>query len=437
MQVQIGSRALMRTRAVAPAHLRVGRPNVNKPVVLGSFKLRIAAIDEQQTSFELPKDDASAAQPASTLLAEIDPAQAQELELEELDREQEKLLNWMYLPEDAQEEDLDEMIDYDEMGDEEYADLYQEVEQLYDAADVELKVGDKVVGTVYEVDEDGAYVEIGEKASGFVPLTECSFAKLKTPLEVLRVGMKREFMVVEEEDDYGQTILSLAAQEATVFWQRIRQLQEEDITVYVKVESANKGGLLVKYGPYDGFVPVSQFGSQITPENMETLVGYDLPVKFLEVDEERERLVFSNRRASASTAAELQGYKVGDVVQGVVQSVKPYGAFVDLGGVTGLLHVSQISHERITSVDKILREGDKLKVMILSQDKDRNRVTLSTKKLEPTPGDMLKDPQLVFEKAEEMAEAFRKRVEAAEMSARTQEPYGEGQAFSQPEPLTF
>uniref|UniRef100_A0A7R9VTI0 S1 motif domain-containing protein n=1 Tax=Chlamydomonas euryale TaxID=1486919 RepID=A0A7R9VTI0_9CHLO len=117
--------------------------------------------------------------------------------------------------------------------------------------------------------------------------------------------------------------------------------------------------------------------------------------------------------------------QIGDVVEGTVQSLRPYGAFLDLGnGTVGLLHVSQISHDRIISVDKILREGDRLKVMVLSMDQQRGRVTLSTKKLEPTPGDMLRDPQLVYEKAEEMAEAFRKRVDAAEVNARAQTEMG-------------
>lgn len=113
--------------------------------------------------------------------------------------------------------------------------------------------------------------------------------------------------------------------------------------------------------------------------------------------------------------------QMGDVLTGVVQYLRPYGAFLDLGnGAVGLLHVSQISHERVVSVDKILREGDKLKVMVLSMDPQRGRVTLSTKKLEPTPGDMLRDPQLVFERAEEMAATFRRRVEAAEQNAYAQ-----------------
>jgi len=140
--------------------------------------------------------------------------------------------------------------------------------------------------------------------------------------------------------------------------------------------------------------------------------------------------VFSNKRVAGTSSTDLAGYKIGDVVEGTVQSMRPYGAFLDLGnGTVGLLHVSQISHDRIVSVDKILREGDRLKVMVLSMDQQRGRVTLSTKKLEPTPGDMLRSPQLVYEKAEEMAEAFRKRVDAAEMNARAQNEMGAASPF--------
>ncbi|KAG1679620.1 hypothetical protein FOA52_006137 [Chlamydomonas sp. UWO 241] len=391
---------------------------------LGEMELEEASY-EVSTSASSPDGGAEAASVPTSVPDGVSAAEVAALELEELDAAQEQLLSWMMKGEEEQEEDLDEMVDYDEFGDDEYADMYAEVEEMVEEADVQLKVGDTVMAKIYEVDEEGAYCEVGSKYSGFVPLSECSFVKLKTPLEVLRVGMTREFLVVEDEDDYGQIILSLAANEATVFWLRMRQLQEENLTVHVTVDSANRGGLLVKYGPYDGFVPVSQFGPQINPETMETMVGAELPVKFLEIDEDKERLVFSNKRVAGASTADLAGYKIGDVVEGTVQSMRPYGAFLDLGnGTVGLLHVSQISHERIISVDKILREGDRLKVMVLSMDQQRGRVTLSTKKLEPTPGDMLRDPQLVFEKAEEMAGAFRKRVDAAEMNARAQNEMG-------------
>ncbi|PNH05145.1 30S ribosomal protein S1 A [Tetrabaena socialis] len=352
---------------------------------------RVAAIEDlsSQPQPEQPTE-AYAEQPVEqtdSSILDVDPAVVEELELQELDQAQEHLLKWMMLDEVTQEQDLDEMIDYDEFGDEEYADMHEEVEEMLEAVDYDFKVGDKVTGTVIELDDDGAYVEIGAKAIAFCPVTECSFARLKTPLEALRPGMKRDFMVVEHEEEYGQVIVSLAAMEATTFWARIRQLQDEDNTVSVTVESVNKGGMLVKFGIYDGFIPVSQFGPAITSENMETLIGFQLQVKFLEVDEEAERLVFSHKRASSTVSNDVQGFKVGDVVAGVVQSVKPYGAFIDLGGVTGLLHVSQISHERVLVLDKIVQEGDKIKVMILSQDRERGRVTLSTKKLEPTPGE--------------------------------------------------
>eukprot|EP00775_Hariotina_reticulata_P002313 gene2313-2621_t len=133
-------------------------------------------------------------------------------------------------------------------------------------------------------------------------------------------------------------------------------------------------------------------------------------------DQDEERLVFSHRRASSD--AEMQNFRKGDLVTGVVQSIKEYGAFLDIGGGTGLLHISQITHERLTSVEQVLQVGDELKVLILSVNKDERRISLSTKKLEANPGDMLRDRQLVFAGAEAMAQAFRERVTSAEEQER-------------------
>ncbi|GIM04014.1 hypothetical protein Vretimale_8653 [Volvox reticuliferus] len=267
----------------------------------------------------------------------------------------------MMLDEETQEEDLDEMVDYDEFGDEEYADMYEEVEEMLEAVDYDFKVGDKVSGTVIEVGRRRRLRGDWRKGDRFLPSYGMLFRPSKDAAGGAASRHERDFMVVEDEEEYGQVIVSLAAMEATTFWTRIRQLQEEDITVSVTVESVNKGGMLVKFGIYDGFIPVSQFGPSITADNMESLVGYELQVKFLEVDEEAERLVFSHKRASSMVTNDVQGFKVGDVVAGVVQSVKPYGAFIDLGGVTGLLHVSQLSHDRVLVLDKILAEGDKIR----------------------------------------------------------------------------
>ena len=171
------------------------------------------------------------------------------------------------------------------------------------------------------------------------------------------------------------------------------------------VLSVNRGGLLVEVEHLRGFVPQSHIAMRVP--NREDLVGQTIPVKFLEVDEEKNRLVMSNRLATDMVSGE--GLGVGDVCKGIVQAVKPYGAFVDVGGVSGLLHISQISHDRIVAVENVLAPGDELKVLILSKDAERSRLSLSTKKLEPSPGDMLRNPALVFEKAEEMGRVPRAR----------------------------
>lgn len=135
------------------------------------------------------------------------------------------------------------------------------------------------------------------------------------------------------------------------------------------------------------------------------------------VDKKQSQLVLSNRKAMVDIQVQIG---IGSVVVGTVRSVKPYGALVDVGGLTGLLHVSQISHERISDIATILQPGDTLKVMILSHDHETERLSLSTKTLEPTRGDMIRNPKLVFEKAEETAENFRQRIAWIEEMACTE-----------------
>jgi small subunit ribosomal protein S1 len=141
------------------------------------------------------------------------------------------------------------------------------------------------------------------------------------------------------------------------------------------------------------------------------LVGEELPLKFLEVDEDRNRLVLSHRRALVER--KMNKLEVGEVVIGVVRGIKPYGAFIDIGGVSGLLHISEISHEHIETPHNVFNVNDEVKVMIIDLDAERGRISLSTKQLEAEPGDMVKDPQLVYAKAEEMAAKYREQLNAA------------------------
>jgi small subunit ribosomal protein S1 len=270
---------------------------------------------------------------------------------------------------------------------------------------------------VIRVDQKGALVDVGGKAAAFCPSHELSLAPIKQAADVIEVDTQREFIVVNESN-HGDITLSLKRIELEAAWGRLQQLMDEDVTVTATVVGANRGGILAEVENIRGFCPGSQLAQRVT--TFEELLGKELTFKITEVDPEKTRLMLSAKRAS--TAAGIAAFNVGDVIEGTVISVKPYGAFIDLGGgMAGLLHISQISHDRIVNVEKVLAEGDRLKVMVLSQDKERGRVALCTKKLEPTPGDMLRDPALVYEKAEEMAALFRERVAAAEAAARAEE----------------
>lgn len=299
---------------------------------------------------------------------------------------------------------------------EESSALYERFESLLDGSMQSFHTGDRVQGTVVRVDQRGAYVDIGGKSTAFCPTAELALANIPKSTAVVGPHTCRDFIVIREERN-GDLTLSLKRMELQVAWQRLRQCAEDEVAVEGHVVATNRGGILVEVENIRGFCPGSQLGQRV--QTFDELVGKTMNFKVTEVDEEKARLMLSNKRIAADDR--MGSFKVGDVVEGTVMSVKPYGAFVDIGGASGLLHISQISHDRITNVEKVLSEGDRIKVMVLSQDRERGRVALCTKKLEPTPGDMLRDPALVYEKAEEMAALFRERVAAAEAAARAED----------------
>merc|ERR1711939_1011348 len=189
---------------------------------------------------------------------------------------------------------------------------------------------------------------------------------------------------------------------------------QDDVTAEAVVTDAIKGGYGVKLNGIDSFLPISQICPQYL---IGELVGKTISVKLIDVDEQKNRCVCSNRKANIddeNSASMLADLKVGDVVSGYVQNVTGFGVFVDLNGTAGLLHVSQISNDRISTTEGIFQTGEPIKCMVLALDRDRGRISLTTKKLEPSPGDMLRNRGLVMENAEEMAKLFREGVAAAE-----------------------
>ena len=282
---------------------------------------------------------------------------------------------------------------------------HEDFAALLDKYDYHFSPGDIVAGTVFSMEPRGALIDIGAKTAAYIPIQEMSINRVDNPSEVLQADETREFFILTDENEDGQLTLSIRRIEYMRAWERVRQLQQEDATVRSNVFATNRGGALVRIEGLRGFIPGSHISAR---EAKEDLVGEDLPLKFLEVDEERNRLVLSHRRALVER--KMNGLEVGQVVKGSVRGIKPYGAFIDIGGVSGLLHISEISHDHIDTPHSVFGVNDELKVMIIDLDAERGRISLSTKQLEPEPGDMLKNREIVFEKAEEMAEKYRQKL---------------------------
>jgi small subunit ribosomal protein S1 len=174
--------------------------------------------------------------------------------------------------------------------------------------------------------------------------------------EILRPGMVRDFTITHFKNEVVQ--LSMAVRERAIMWQRLRQMQDEDITVPGTVLSANRGGVMVRIFNANGFVPNSHLGPV---SDKESLIGQEFQLKFLEVDEASEKLLLSARRVRSADS--LASYRVGDVVEAVVTQVAPFGAFLELDdGISGLLHISQVSHDRVLDMEKLVNIGDRMKV---------------------------------------------------------------------------
>lgn len=303
---------------------------------------------------------------------------------------------------------------------EEDAFLYESFQQSLgqDGEALSQSRGDTITGEVTEFFQDGAFVDIGSKTSAFISLRETGLVPKDKIEEALTIGETREFKVISDSNDMGQFALSIKRLEFEGAWDRIAALEKEDETFNAEVVSSNRGGLLVEVEGLRAFLPGSHLVGGVPGDEY---IGRILPVKFLEVNQENNKLVVSNRKAVLET--EMNEISRGDVVEGVVKSTRTYGVFVEVRGLSGLLHISQISYDRINDINTVFSPGQKIKVMIVDHDKVNGRIALSTKTLEPEPGDMLKDPQKVYDNAEATAKKYHERMEqerkAREEAAKT------------------
>ena len=259
-----------------------------------------------------------------------------------------------------------------------------------------LKSGDIVDGEIVSVSPTEVLVDVGAKSEGVVPSRELERMG-REGLEGLQVGDTVPVYVVRPEDQDGNVILSIRRAEEESDWRRAQTLFENGESLETQVAGFNKGGLIVRLGRLRGFVPASQLSrqhqgsnSQQPEERWARLVGIPIHVKIIEINRKRKRLILSERAAmrhvrEAQKEKLLDELRVGEVRTGRVSSLTDFGAFVDLGGADGLIHLSELSWNRAAKPRDVLRVGQEVEVYILNVDQDKKRIALSLKRLEPEP----------------------------------------------------
>lgn len=258
-----------------------------------------------------------------------------------------------------------------------------------------LAKGERVYATIVQVDRDKVFVQLpGSKAEGIVPLGELSEENLETAKGHFNVGDKINVVVIRPEGAEGNPIVSKKRAEFEEAWDRIEEAHRTQETINAQVVDRVKGGLVVDVG-VRGFVPATHVGSGKL-RNIEKFVGNPLSLKVIEIDRERKKVVLSNRQAEeerrASAKEEIfENVKPGDRLSGTVRRLTDYGAFVDLGGVDGLLHISEMSWARINHPKEMFKEGQKIEVMVLRLDPQAGKISLGHRQVLPDPWNLIKE----------------------------------------------
>ncbi len=262
--------------------------------------------------------------------------------------------------------------------------------------DYTFQRGRVVRGTPIEHGQKGVYVEIGGKSPGFVPLAEISIDPTDDVASILPLGEECEFAIIRDQDASGQVVLSRRQLTIQQAWERVQEQEAQGAVVPLRVTGVNRGGVTGTVEGLRAFVPRSHL---LEKNDLDSLVGRSLTATFLEVDPERRKLVLSEREAAR--AATLQQMVVGALLDGTIANIQPYGAFVEVNGVTGLLHIKQISQASVPDLKALFKIGQPIKVVVLDIDEFRNRISLATKMLESYPGELLTHWEAVMANAEE------------------------------------
>ncbi len=265
----------------------------------------------------------------------------------------------------------------------------KKIEPKYEATFKQYKVDDIVDGTVVKVDPSGILVDIGYKAEGLILPEEVSEKISGAATEELKVGDKIKVYIENLENKEGYVVLSKKRADHEYKWRKAYEAYKARKVLDAKVTGAVKGGLIVDCDGIKGFIPASQVAKKAdTP--LDQFKDQVLPIKIIHIDRRQGKIVLSHKLA----AGEKQKYQldkifdeieVGQIRKGTVTSIKSFGAFVDLGGIEGLIHLTELSWKRVNHPSEVLKIGDEIDVFVLGVDKVKKKIALGLKELQPDP----------------------------------------------------
>ncbi|KGP93147.1 30S ribosomal protein S1 [Pontibacillus chungwhensis BH030062] len=255
-----------------------------------------------------------------------------------------------------------------------------------------VSVGDVLTGKVVKVEDKQVLVDIGYKVEGIVPISELSSLHVEKAADVVSEGDELTLKVKKMDDE--EIVLSKRAVDAESAWEDLEAKLESGEVFEAEVKDIVKGGLVVDVG-LRGFIPASLVETYYV-EDFNDYKGRTLTLKVIELDREQNRVILSHSAVvedenDARKAALLQELEADQVLDGTVQRLTDFGAFVDIGGVDGLVHISQLAHEHVDKASDVVEEGQKIQVRVLSVDRDNERISLSLKDTLPGPWDQVGD----------------------------------------------
>lgn len=263
----------------------------------------------------------------------------------------------------------------------------------------DIKEGDKITGEVQQIEDKHVVVHVnGGKYNGIIPISQLSTYHVENANEVVKVGDEIGAYVtkieVDEENETGSYILSKRKLEEEQSYAYLQEKLENNETIEAKVTEVVKGGLVVDVGQR-GFIPASLISTDYI-EDFSDYEGRVLELKVEELEPEKNRVILSRKAVEAEEnekkkAELLQSIKAGDVIEGKVARLTNFGAFIDLGGVDGLVHVSELSHEHVKSPEEVVSIGDTVKVKVRLVEQDSERVSLSIKDTLPSPFETIQE----------------------------------------------